>query len=130
MTVIVDTALSPLLDARTDLATAIELATGYTCHPSMETALATPCYVLSPDGWVTVTPTTVAAKFTVTCLYANQAGDLADGVEELARLAWVACIDHGCRMIECPPPGAVTVGSHDYAGVQFTTTLLVTIRSI
>jgi len=115
MTVIVDTALSPLLDARTDLATAIETATGYTCHPSHETALATPCYVLEPAGWVTVTPTTV---------------DLADGVEELARLAWVACIDHGCRMIECPPPGAVTVGSHDYAGVQFTTTLLVTIRSI
>jgi hypothetical protein len=134
MTAIVDTALSPLLDARTGLAAAVEAATGYTCHPSHETALATPCMVLEGDGWVTNVvgdQSTVYYRMTLTCLYANQAGDLADGVEELARLAFVACLDYGARIpTEVPAPGAVKVGNNDYAGVQFTTTLPVTIRSI
>ena len=131
MTVTIDTAISPLLDARQGLATAIEAATGYTCHPSHETALATPCVVLEPDGWVTrMASGDPAYRIQVTCLYANQAGDLADGVEELARLTYLACVDYGCRMVEVPAPGAVTVGANEYAGVQFTATLLVTIRSI
>ena len=131
MTAIVDTALSPLLDARDGLAAAIEAATGYTCHTSKPAGVATPCYVLEGAGWVALAgDNTVAYKVNLTCLYANQAGDLADGVEELARAAYVACLDHGCRMIEVPAPGAVSVGNADYAGVQFLTTLLVTVREI
>ncbi len=131
MTATVNTALSPFLDARQGLATAIQAATGYTCHPSHEAAIATPCYVLEGDGWVSLAADNVVAyKIKVTCLYANQSGDLADGVEELARLAYVACADYGCRGVEVEAPGAVAVGANDYAGVQFTTTLAVTFREI
>jgi len=131
MTAIVDTALSPLIDARDGLATALETATGYTCHTSKPAGVATPCLVLEGNGWVSLAADNVVAyKINVTCLYANQSGDLADGVEEMARLAYVACVDYGCRMIEVPAPGAISVGNADYAGVQFLTTLLVTIREI
>jgi len=133
MTVTVDLAPSPLADARTNLAAAIETATGYTTHPSKPAGVATPCIVVEPAGWVshqTADMSVVIYKMTVTCLLANQGGNLAESVEELARLAWVACLDHGCKMPECPEPGAVSVGNADYAGVQFTATLLVTVREI
>lgn len=131
MTAIVDTALSPLLDARTALAASIETATGYPVYASKPAGVATPCIVLEGAGWVQLMAAgDVAYKMNVTCLYANQAGDLADGVEEMARLAYVACLDANCRMIEVPAPGAISVGNADYAGVQFLTTLPVTIREI
>jgi hypothetical protein len=93
--------------------------------------VSTPCYVLEGDGWVVLTAANVVAyRLRVTALYANQAGDLADGVEELARLAYLACVSYGCRTVEVPAPGAVTIGNAEYAGVQFDTTLLVTVEEI
>ena len=130
MTAIVDTALSPLLDARETLATAIETASGYTCHSSFEPGVTTPCYVLTPNGWLFTNHGLFVYRITVTCLYANQAGDLGDGVEELARLATIACVDAGFKTPQVPAPGKVTVGKADYAGVQFETTIPVTFRSI
>lgn len=134
MTVTVNTTLSPLLDVRTNLAAAIELSTGYRTHASHTASVASPCIVLEGDGWVTNVvgdQSTVYYRITVTCLLANQAGGLATSVEELARLAFVACLDFGCRIpTEVPAPGAVTVGDKDFAGVQFTCTLPVTIREI
>ena len=130
MTAIVDTAVSPLLDARTTLAAAIEAATGYQCHASYEPSLTTPCYVLTGNGLVSTTSGIVVYRVMVTALYANQAGDLADGVEELARLALAACVDAGARWIDVDPPGSVTVGNNEFAGVQFEVTLPVTLRSI
>ena len=131
MTAIIDTALSPLLDARADLATAITADTGYPCHSSKPAGVATPCVVLEGAGWVNYMGSAdIIYKINVTCLYANQAGDLADGVEEMARNVYVACVDFGCRMIEVPAPGAISVGNAEYAGVQFLTTLLVTVREI
>ena len=97
MTAIVDTALSPLLDARDGLAAAIEAATGYTCHASKPAGVATPCVVLEGAGWVShqnADQSIIIYKMNVTCLYANQAGDLADGVEELARVTWNACVGY------------------------------------
>lgn len=131
MTVIIDTSISPFLDARDGLATAIETATTYTVHPSFEAAIATPCVVLTGDGWAQVSSDHVVGyRIKVTCLYANQAGDLAAGVEELARLVYTACVDYGCSIPEVPAPGAVTVGNNEYAGVQIDTVLFVTFREI
>lgn len=131
MTATVDVTISPLLDARTRLAAAIESATGYQCHASFENAIATPCYVLQPNGWVALAiDNLVAYRVQLTALYANQSGDLGDGVEELARLAYIACADFGAKFIEVAAPGSVTIGTTDYAGVQFEVTLGVTIREI
>lgn len=131
MTAIVNTALSPFLDARTGLAAAIESATGYECHPSKPSGVSTPCYVLEGDGWVTLAADNVVGyRINVTALYATQSGEVADGVEELARLAWVAAADYGCRTVEAPAPGSVSVNGVDYAGVQFQVVLLVTFREI
>ncbi len=109
MTAIVDTSLSPLIDARDGLASAITTATGYTCHTSKPASVTTPCVVLEGAGWVTLAlDNVVAYKINVTCLYANQAGELADGVEELARAVYVACSDYGCRGVDVDAPGAVS----------------------
>lgn len=131
MTATVDTSVSPFLDARTSVAAAIESATGYECHASHTPGVATPCYVIEPDGWVVLTAASVVAyRLRVTALYGNQSGDLADGVEELARLAYNALATFGCRTVEVPAPGAVTIGNTEYAGVTIETTLLVTVGGI
>lgn len=129
-TTTIDTSVSPLLDVRTDLATAIETATGYACHPSYVEGFATPCLILTGNGWTATTPERIAYRVQVNAVYATQAGDLATGVEELARLAAVACIDAGWAVYEVPAPGTFTVGSREYAGVQFDATAQVTIREI
>src|SRR5512139_314051 len=99
----IDTSLSPLLDVRTDLAAAIELATGMRCHDSYVQGFATPCVILTGNGWRQATPGQLAYTVQVNCVLANQAGDLANDVEELARLVTVACIDAGWGVPEVPP---------------------------
>lgn len=135
MTVTVDQTISPLLDARQQLAEALQDATGYTCHDSYTAGFATPCYVLTGDGWTPDASGIVLYRVQITCLYGNQSGQIVGGVEELARLAHIACIDFGARVDQAgvPAPGSVTVGeptTREYAAVQFTVEIPVTIRSI
>jgi hypothetical protein len=126
----IDTTVSPLKDARGLLADAITLATGYKAHTSYVKGFATPCFVLQPGGWL-VGPTGVPTyKIIVTALYANQSGQVEDGVEELARVGFLACVDYGFGVFEVPAPGTVNVGDREYAGVQFTAERPVTIREI
>jgi hypothetical protein len=127
----VDQAVSPLLDAREILAAALVADTGYHAYPSFTAAVATPCYVLQGNGWQVSTSGRVIYKVLVTCLYSNQAGELHGGVEELARLAVVACADAGFGVFDVPAPGTVTLSeSREYAGVQFEAQVPVTLRSI
>lgn len=127
----VDQSPSPLRDARDLLAAAIETVTGYQCHPSYTVNVASPCYVLQGNGWKVSATGYVTYLVTVTCLWASQAGELHGGVEELARLAVVACADAGWAVYEVPAPGTITVAEgRDYAGVQFQAERPVTLRSI
>lgn len=133
MTLHTDALANNLVEARTNLATALETATGYTAHPSLETALHTPCYVLQPDGWQWFTASgTALYRVTVTSLYGDQTGDTANAVEELARAAAVVCQDNGWRIPDVPAPGTVqnpADPNRPLAGVQFTATLPVSLRS-
>lgn len=136
MTIHADVSASPLLATRTSLAAALESATGFTCHASMTNALSTPCYVLQPAGWQFDTGGGNAwvpiYRATVTCLYADQSGDLADAVEEMARQAAEVCADEGWRIPDVPAPGSVTNPAdpgRPLAGVQFTASTRVTLRS-
>lgn len=126
----IDTAVSPLLDARTQIAAAIEAATERKCHASYTEAFATPCVVLQGAGYTMSVTGYVTYKITVTALYANQSGDAGEGVEELARLAVIACVDAGAGVFDVPAAGTVNIGSREYAGVQFEAQIPVTLRSI
>lgn len=136
MTATIDQSVSPLLDARQQLADAIATDSGYTCHDSFTAGFATPCYVLTGAGWAPDASGIILYRVQVTCLYADQAGQLVGGVEELARLAHMACIDFGARVDSAgvPAPGTLTLseapGAREYAAVQFTVEIPVTLRSI
>lgn len=126
MTVHTAAEASTLAAARTALATALEAATGYTCHPSYTSALHTPCYVLEPDGWQHFGGGgAVLYRLRLSILYADQSGDTALGVEELARAAHVAWSDAGWAAYDIPAPGSITNPSdpnRPLAGVQVTLT--------
>ena len=130
MTATIDTSTSPLLDARTDLASAIETATGWETHASYVEGFATPCIILTGNGWTGFARNKIGYRVQVNCVTANQAGDLSDAVEELARVTALACIDAGWAVKEVPAPGAFTVNDRQYAGVQFDAEALVTFASI
>lgn len=121
---LVDSSVSPLLTARVELASAIQSTTGYTCHDTKPAALSTPCIVLEPDGWQPFAASGATIyRVRVTVLYASKdEADMTNGVEELARLAYVAGGAEGWRAVEVPAPGSVTVRADEYAGVQFTFT--------
>lgn len=118
---LVDSTLSPLLEARAELASTIQAATGYACHASKPAALSSPCIILEPDGWQPFTASgAVIYRVRVTVLYASKdETDMANGVEELARLAYTAGVAAGWRAVEVPTPGSVTVRTDEFAGVQF-----------
>jgi len=126
----IDTSVSPFRDVRTDLAAAIEAATGWTTFPTYVTAFSTPCVILTGGGWAMTATGLTGYRVSVSCVLANQAGDLSDEVEEIARLAALACIDNQWAVPEVPAPGLFQVGDRGYAGVQFTAQALVTLRSI
>jgi len=128
----VDQTVSPLLDARQDLASAIETDTGYTCHDSYTKAFATPCYMLAGNGHTGMRTTAQGigvALYTIR-VYAlfGPETEAANQVEELARLAVVACFDAGLNVPTVPAPGLFTVGDREYAGVQFDVEYAVTLR--
>lgn len=133
MTIHTDTEANNLSEARTALATALETGTGYRCHPNLVTGVVTPCYVVQPDGWQWFAASgTALYRVTVTCLYSDQSGDTAAAVEEMARAAHVECANLGWRIPDVPAPGTVTNPSdpgRPLAGVQFTATLPVSLRS-
>jgi len=114
----VDQTVSPLLDARQDLASAIETDTGYTCHESYTEAFATPCYMLAGNGHTGVRSGVCIYTVRVYALFGPRT-EAANQAEELGRLAMVACADFGARVDTVPPPGVFTVGDREYAGVQF-----------
>lgn len=126
MTVHTAAEASTLATVRTALASALESATGYTCHASYTTALHTPCYVLEPDGWQFWSAGSgVLYRLRLSCLYSDQSGDTALGVEELARAAHVAWMDAGWRAYDVPAPGSITNPAdpnRPLAGVQITLT--------
>ena len=126
----IDVTVSPFRDVRTDLATAIEDATGWTTYPTFVAAFATPCVILTGGGWVQSSTGLTGYKVSVNCVLANQGGDLSDEVEEIARLAAIACIDAQWAVLEVPAPGLFQIGDRGYTGVQFTAQALVTLRSI
>lgn len=130
MTATVDTTVSPLLAARQQLAAALEAATGYTAHPSYVEGFASPCIIITPNGWEAVTPTQVLYAVKVSAVVANQSGQLGDAVEELARLCVVGCMDASWAVPMVSAPGRYTVVDREYAGVQFEARALVTIREI
>ena len=133
MTVHTAAEANTLATARTALAAALESATGYTCHPSYTTALHTPCYVLEPDGWqfFNAAGTGVLYRLRLSCLYADQSGDTALGVEELARAAYIAFTEAGWKTPDVPAPGSVTNPAdpnRPLAGVQITLTKPLTLE--
>lgn len=121
---LVDSSVSPLLAARVALASDIQTATGYACHDSRPAAINTPCVVLESAGWQPHAGSGFDIyRVRVTVLYASKdETDMGNAVEELARLAYVAGKDSGWKSPDVPEPGAVTLGSSEYAAVQFTLT--------
>jgi hypothetical protein len=80
---------------------------------------------LEPDGWQWFTPATVLYRLRLSCLYADQSGDTALAVEEMARAANVAWSDAGWKTFDIPAPGSVTNPAdpnRPLAGVQITLT--------
>ena len=127
MTVHTAAEASTLAAARTALAASLESATGYTCHPSYEKSLSTPCYVLEPDGWqfFNAAGSGVLYRLRLSCVYADQSGDTALGVEELARAAYLAFTDAGWKTPDVPAPGSIinpADPNRPLAGVQVTLT--------
>lgn len=122
---LVDSSTSPLLAARTALAAAVESATGYTCHASFTTAVVSPCIIIEPDGWQPLLSSGgTVYRVKVSCLYASKdTTDMANGVEELARVTYNAARDQGWRTPDVPAPGSVKFGAgetlREFAGVQF-----------
>lgn len=120
---LVDSTLSPLLEARASLAAAIEAATGYPCHDSYTPAVNSPCIILEPAGWQELNAVVDIYRVRVSCLYASKDGaDVSNAVEELARLAYAAGRAFGWRAVEVPEPGSISIAGADWAGVQFTFT--------
>jgi hypothetical protein len=126
----IDVTVSPFRAARADLATAIEAATGWTVHPSYTAAITTPCIILTGGGFTQVTADQYGYTVAVNCVLANQGGDLADEVEEVARLAVLACIDNQWAARDVPAPGLFQIGERAYVGVTFNAAASVTIREI
>lgn len=118
---LVDSTLSPLLAARASLASAIQSATGYACHDSHPAAFTSPCVILESDGWQPFSASGAATyRVRVSVLYASKDQvDEANGVEELARLVWLAGTDDGWVNANVPAPGSVTYREQAFAGVQF-----------
>lgn len=121
MTVIIDTAGSPFTAARAQLAAALTAATGYDCHPDLTGNFITPCYVLAGAGW-THRNGVALYRVTVTCvLGGSDTGQLHGGVEELARLAHVVCVDESFAVAEVPVPGLLELpDGGQAAAVAFT----------
>jgi len=114
----VDQTVSPLADARSELAASLEADTGYTCHEQYTEAFATPCYMLTGNGHTGIRNGICLYTVRVYSLFGPRT-EAPGQVEELGRLAAVACADFGARVETVPAPGVFTVGDREYAGVQF-----------